>query len=71
MRMNLAVHAEPALPLAWRDWCEVWCYLVDGAVLQMPVAKRPPKGGYATPHWAPSCVRPIEHLAPRERQQCA
>lgn len=33
-------------------------YMIDGAVPDMPVAKRLPKGGYATEHWAPVCFRP-------------
>ena len=55
--------------LLWREPCSLLVYLVDGAVLPLPVAKHPPKGGYATPHWAPSCVRPIEHITPRERKR--
>ena len=55
--------------LIWRQPCTVLSYLVDGAMLQMPLAKRPPKQGYATPHWAPACFRPIEHIAPKERQR--
>jgi hypothetical protein len=53
----------------WRAPCASLTYLVDGAWLDMPIAKRQPKRGYATPHWAPSCVRPIEHIAPRERKR--
>jgi|RhiMetdeSRZDD1v2_1073273.scaffolds.fasta_scaffold1639237_2 hypothetical protein len=55
--------------LLWRQPCIVLTYLVDGAVLQLPLAKRPPKQGYATPHWAPSCVRPITPIAPRKRKR--
>ena len=55
----------------WREPCSRLCYLADGAVLSLPLAKRPPRCGYATEHWAPSCVRPIEHIAPRERQKYA
>lgn len=28
-------------------------YLCDGGALNLPLAKRLPKGGYKTPHWAP------------------
>lgn len=31
-------------------------YLYDGAMLQMPIAKRPTKKGYAAPHWLPSVI---------------
>jgi hypothetical protein len=55
--------------LIWRQPCAILNYLVDGAMLQFPVAKRRPKGGYATPHWAPVCFRPIEHVSPQERKK--
>lgn len=32
-------------------------YLIDGAMLRMPLAKRPPKKGYKETHWAPVCLR--------------
>jgi hypothetical protein len=57
--------------LLWREPCSIMCYVVDGAYLTLPLAKRPPKGGYATEHWAPSCVRPIEHIDLRERKKYA
>jgi hypothetical protein len=53
----------------WREPCAFLTYLMDGACLTMPIATRPPKQGYATPHWAPSCVRPIEPIAPRKRKR--
>lgn len=28
-------------------------YLIDGGMLDMPIAKNPPKNGYKKPHWAP------------------
>jgi hypothetical protein len=28
-------------------------YMVDGGLLNMPIAKRPPRNGYKEPHWAP------------------
>jgi hypothetical protein len=55
--------------LLWREPCSLLVYLVDGGVLQLPLAKRLPKHGYAKPHWAPSVVRPIEHIAPATRAQ--
>jgi hypothetical protein len=58
-----------AAGLLWREPCSTLSYLIEGAVLQLPLAKRPPRNGYATEHWAPSCVRPIEHIAPRERKK--
>jgi hypothetical protein len=30
-------------------------YFLDGRVLTLPIANRPPKSGYKKPHWAP-CV---------------
>jgi len=48
--------------LIWQEPCSLASYLIDGAMLPFPLAKRPPKGGYATPHWGPVCFRPIEHI---------
>ena len=31
----------------------VLVYLCDGGALKLPLAKRPPKGGYKRPHWCP------------------
>lgn len=31
----------------------VLTYLVDGGALTLPVAQRPPRGGYKSPHWSP------------------
>ena len=38
--------------------CHLFVYLVDGAMLRMPVAKRPPKKGYSdsNPHWVPTVL---------------
>jgi len=33
-------------------------YLVDGAVIKLPLANRPPKGGYKEPHWGVVGLRP-------------
>lgn len=32
-------------------------YLADGKVLNLPIAKRPPRNGYREPHWAPVTLR--------------
>jgi hypothetical protein len=32
-------------------------YLIDGKMLGLPIAKRPPRNGYAKPHWAPATLR--------------
>jgi len=56
-----------AAHLIWQEPCSLTSYLIDGAMLTFPLAKRPPTGGYATPHWGPVCVRPIEHLRPTAR----
>ena len=57
--------------LIWRQPCPVLSYMVDGKVLTLPVAKRLPKGGYKTPHWGPTCYRPIEKISPAEKQKYA
>lgn len=36
--------------------CSSLIYMFDGAMLQLPIAKRPPRAGYKQPHWAPSCL---------------
>ncbi|WP_219413930.1 hypothetical protein [Pseudonocardia nigra] len=33
-------------------------YMVDGGVMDLPLAKRPPRTGYKTPHWAPTVLHP-------------
>jgi len=37
-------------------------YLVDGCVPNLPIAKRPPKGGYKEPHWIPVVLWTIEQI---------
>lgn len=32
-------------------------YMVDGELLRLPIAKRPPAGGYKKPHWLPATLR--------------
>jgi hypothetical protein len=34
----------------------VLTYLIDGVTLNMPLAARPPAGGYKKPHWAPAVL---------------
>lgn len=34
-------------------------YFIDGGFLSLPVAKRPPPGGYKKPRWAPACLRQV------------
>jgi len=42
-------------------------YIVDGAVLKLPIAKRPPRTvGYKSAHWLPVCLRVIP-MGQRER----
>jgi hypothetical protein len=43
-----AIHCHPSSPLT---------YLIDGACLTLPLAKRPPKGGYTKEHWLPITFR--------------
>jgi hypothetical protein len=31
----------------------VLTYFIDGGMLKIPIAKRPPKGGYKKDHWLP------------------
>lgn len=39
-------------------------YLIDGQVLTLPLAQRPPDRGYRTPHWLPVVMRPGPAAAP-------
>jgi hypothetical protein len=43
-------------PLVDLEPCHLLVYLMDGAVLQLPLAKRPPKNGYRKLHWAPAVL---------------
>jgi hypothetical protein len=56
-----------AAQLVWQEPCSLLAYLLEGTMLTFPLARRPPKGGYATPHWGPVCFRPIEHIRPTAR----
>jgi hypothetical protein len=50
LRSQGRVHVHGTSPLV---------YLIDGGMLRLPVAKRPPKGGYKQPHWVPVCLRTV------------
>jgi hypothetical protein len=43
------VHYAPASP---------WVYLIDGGLLDLPLARRLPRDGYRKPHWLPIVVQP-------------
>jgi hypothetical protein len=32
-------------------------YMLDGCCLKLPIARRPPRGGYKEPHWAPAVLK--------------
>lgn len=49
LRCSRLIHLEPAPLLV---------YLIGGAVLTLPSAKRIPKGGYKDLHWLPVVLRP-------------
>ena len=36
-----------------------WTYFADGELLTLPIAKRPPVGGYKRPHWLPVVFRVV------------
>ncbi|HEY1445663.1 MAG TPA: hypothetical protein VGF51_12255 [Acidimicrobiales bacterium] len=38
----------------------VLVYAFDGGILDLPIAKRPPKSGYKKPHWLPVVFRTRE-----------
>jgi hypothetical protein len=38
----------------------VLLYAIDGRMLKLPIAKRPPKAGYKEPHWLPVVFRTRE-----------
>jgi hypothetical protein len=57
--------SEPFLALVKALWpltdhppSSYLAYLIDGGLLSIPIAKRPPKAGYTSPHWVPVCFRP-------------
>ena len=41
-------HLHPASVLA---------YMMDGGILKLPLARKPPRGGYKKLHWLPVCFR--------------
>ena len=48
------IEPRPSVPLV---------YLIDGAALALPIAKRIPKKGYTKPHWLPIVFRPAQRPA--------
>jgi hypothetical protein len=46
------IHAAPTVPLT---------YMIDGRMLDLPIAKRPPKSGYKQTRWLPVVFNPGEH----------
>ncbi|HUY37075.1 MAG TPA: hypothetical protein VMV69_30440 [Pirellulales bacterium] len=34
-------------------------YFIDGGLLRLPYASRPPKNGYKQPRWTPACLRVV------------
>jgi hypothetical protein len=45
-------------------------YMIDGGrIPTLPIAKKPPKGGYKTEHWIPICLRPVPIEEPKGRRQ--
>jgi hypothetical protein len=46
--------------------CSYLAYWIDGGMLNIPVAKEPPKGGYKSPRWLPVVLRPRERVAAGE-----
>jgi hypothetical protein len=61
-----AVRASNAVELVPDSYLS---YLVDGMTLRMPLAKRPPPGGYKTEHWAPVCFRVQSSQQPTRRRR--
>ncbi len=45
-----AIKVEPTVELV---------YYIDGIVLLLPLVKRPPQGGYKSPHWLPVVLNPV------------
>ena len=50
-------------PASW------WTYCADGVLLNLPLVKCVPPGGYKRPHWAPTALRlvPPDNGGPRRR----
>jgi len=44
-------------------------YLIDGKMLTLPIAKRPPKAGYKEPHWMPVVLNPGPRPAKKGKGQ--
>lgn len=49
----------------------VMTYLIDGVTLNMPLAVRPPSGGYKQPHWAPAVLNFAEVTRTRRQEASA
>ena len=43
-------------------------YTIDGKMLNLPVAQRPPKGGYKSEHWAPVVFNPASPASARTKR---
>lgn len=46
-------------------------YLMDGGIPNLPIAKKPPKNGYSTLHWAPTVMRLRQGVSARKEQGMA
>ena len=46
--------------------CDWLCYAYDGRVLDMPIAKRVPQGGYKKQRWAPTALQEKRRWAPAQ-----
>lgn len=63
------MHEVQASGLVSMEPTSLLTYMVDGGRPRLPVAKRPPKGGYSTEHWAPVCFRPKGRPVTRKRSK--
>jgi hypothetical protein len=50
-----------------QELCAPMVYFIDGGHLNLPVATRPPPGGYKKPHWVPIVLRPLPRPTPKRR----
>lgn len=51
--------------------CAPLVYLIDGAMLNFPIAKRLPAGGYTTEHWCPVVLRTADRIATGQAQRAS
>lgn len=50
-------------PLLTIEGSDVWVYAYECApIIELPLAKKLPKGGYKTPHWCPVVVVPAVEM---------